>query len=70
MKLSPARAGEKARDLQRANDALRRSEQQSQHRADQIGLLAEVARRIASVLDADELMAAAAAAIQGRLVHT
>ena len=65
-----ARAGEKARDLQRANDALRRSERQSQHRADQIGLLAEVARRIASVLDADALMAAAAAAIQGRLDHT
>ena len=65
-----ARASEKARDLQRANDALRRSEGQSQHRADQIGLLAEVARRISSVLDADALMAAAAGAIQARLNHT
>ena len=65
-----ARAGEKARDLQRANDALRRSERQSQHRADQIGLLAEVARRISSILEADELLAAAAAAIQARLDHT
>ena len=65
-----ARAGEKARDLQRANEALRRSERQSQHRADQIGLLAEVARRIASILDADELMAAAAVAIQARLNYT
>ena len=64
-----ARAGEKARDLQRANDALRRSERQSQHRADQIGLLADVARRISSILDGDELMAAAAAAIQARLHH-
>lgn len=65
-----ARAGEKARDLQRANDALRRSEQQSQHRADQIGLLAEVSRRISAVLQADEVMEAAAAAIQARLNYT
>ncbi len=65
-----ARAGEKAHELQRANDALRRSERQSQHRADQIGLLAEVSRRISSVLDPDELMQAAASAIQARLNHT
>ena len=65
-----ARAGEKARDLQRANDALRRSEQQSQHRADQIGLLAEVSRRISAVLQADGVMEAAAAAIQARLNYT
>ena len=42
-----ARARERARELQRANDALRRSERQSQHRAEQIGLLAAVTRRIA-----------------------
>src|SRR6185295_8925106 len=65
-----ARAGEKARDLQRANDALRSSERKSQHRADQIGLLAEVSRRITAILDADEVMEAAAAAIQARLNYT
>jgi putative methionine-R-sulfoxide reductase with GAF domain len=65
-----ARAGERARELQRANDALRASERKSQHRADQIGLLADVSRRISAILDADELMAAAAGAIQARLNHT
>jgi len=65
-----ALAVERARELQRANDALRASERQSQHRADQIGLLAEVSRRISSVLDPDELMQAAAAAIQARLDYT
>lgn len=65
-----ARAGERARELQRANDALRASERKSQHRADQIGLLAEVSRRISTILDADELMAAAAVAMQARLNHT
>jgi GAF domain-containing protein len=65
-----ARAEERARELQRSNDALRRSERQSQHRADQIGLLAEVARRISPVLDPDALMQAAASAIQARLDYT
>ena len=65
-----ARTGEKAKELQRSNDALRASERRSQHRADQIGLLAEVARRISSVLDPDELMEAAASAIQARLDYT
>jgi L-methionine (R)-S-oxide reductase len=65
-----ARAQERAQELQRANDALRRSERQSQHRADQIALLAEVARRISSVLDPDELMQAAASAIQARLDYS
>jgi GAF domain-containing protein len=65
-----ARAEERAQELQRTNEALRRSERQSQHRADQIGLLAEVARRISSVLDPDELMQAAATAIQARLDYS
>ena len=65
-----ARAGERARELQRANDALRLSERKSQHRADQVGLLAEVSRRISAVLQADEVMEAAAAAIQARLNYT
>lgn len=64
------RSHEKAHELQRSVDALRRSERQSQHRADQIGALAEVARRITSILDPDELMQAAAAVIQSRLDYT
>ena len=61
------RSEEKARERQRSVDALKRSERQSQHRADQIGALAEVARRITSILDPDELMQAAASVIQSRL---
>ncbi|HEY6548891.1 MAG TPA: GAF domain-containing protein, partial [Vicinamibacteria bacterium] len=63
-------AQDKARELQRSIDALRRSERQSQHRADQIGALAEVARRISAILDPDELMQTAASVIQTRLDYT
>ncbi len=65
-----ARAGERAREVSRANEALRRSERQSQHRAEQLGLLASVAHRIAPVLDPERLMQDAAAAIQARLHYT
>jgi L-methionine (R)-S-oxide reductase len=65
-----ARAQEKAREVARANEALRRSEHQSQHRADQIGLLNSVSRRIASVLEPDRLMQEAALTIQSRLNHS
>jgi putative methionine-R-sulfoxide reductase with GAF domain len=53
-----------------ANEALRRSEAQSQHRAEQIALLASVARRIAPVLERDRLMQEAAETIQARLRHS
>ena len=65
-----ARAGERAREVSRANEALRRSERQSQHRAEQLGLLAAVAHRIAPVLDPERLMQEAAEAIQARLHYT
>ncbi|HEU0091219.1 MAG TPA: GAF domain-containing protein [Vicinamibacteria bacterium] len=65
-----AQAAEKARELERANEALRKSERQSQHRAEQIALLSSVAHRIASVLDAERLMQEAAEVIQARLNHT
>ncbi len=65
-----ARAGERARDVSRANEALRRSERQSQHRAEQLGLLASVARRIAPLQDPDRLMQEAAETIQQRLHYT
>jgi GAF domain-containing protein len=65
-----ARAAEKARELERANEALRRSERQSQHRAEQIALLSSVAHRIASILDPERLMQEAAEAIQARMNHT
>jgi L-methionine (R)-S-oxide reductase len=65
-----ARAAEKARELERANEALRRSERQSQHRAEQIALLSSVVHRIASILDPERLMQEAAEAIQARMNHT
>jgi putative methionine-R-sulfoxide reductase with GAF domain len=65
-----AHSAEKARELSRLNDALRRSESQSQHRAEQIGLLASVAHRLAGVLDPERLMQEAADLIQARMSHT
>jgi len=65
-----AQAAEKARELARANEALRRSEAESQHRAEQIGLLGSVAHRIAAILDPERLMQEAAEAIQARMNHT
>jgi L-methionine (R)-S-oxide reductase len=63
-------AAQKARELERANEALRRSERQSQHRAEQIAMLSSVAHRIASILDRERLMQEAAEAIQARMNHT
>src|SRR5262249_33880966 len=63
-------SAEKARELARANEALRRSEAQSQHRAEQIALLSSVAHRVASILDPERLMQEAAEAIQARMNHT
>jgi GAF domain-containing protein len=65
-----ARSVEKVADLNRLNEALRRSEAQSQHRAEQIGLLSEVARRIARVTEPEKLMQDAAEVIQARMNHT
>jgi GAF domain-containing protein len=65
-----AGAAEKARELERANEALRRSEKQSQHRAEQIALLSSVVHRIAAILDPERLMQEAAEAIQARMNHT
>jgi GAF domain-containing protein len=65
-----AQAQERAREVQRANESLRGLERQSQHRADQIGLLVSVAQRISSILDPDELMQTAATVIQARMSYT
>jgi GAF domain-containing protein len=65
-----ASAADKARELARANEALRRSEAQSQHRAEQIALLGSVAHRLAAILDPERLMQEAAEAIQARMNHT
>ncbi len=65
-----ARAAERAREISHANEALRRSESQSQHRAEQIALLASVARKVASVLEPERLMEEAAHTIQARMNHT
>ncbi len=65
-----ARAAERSRELARANEALRKSEAGSQRRADQLGLLNSVARRLASVLEPERLLQEAADAIQARMNHT
>jgi L-methionine (R)-S-oxide reductase len=65
-----ARAGEKARELARANADLQKAEARSQHRADQIGLLHSVAHRIAQVLDPERLMQDAADLIRQSLDHS
>ena len=65
-----ARSVEKLAGLGRLNEALRRAEAQSQHRAEQIGLLSAVARRIARVMEPERLMQEAAEAIQTRINHT
>ncbi len=65
-----ARAADKAREVKRINEALRRSQQESQHRAEQIALLGSVSHRIAPILEPDRLMQVAAETIQARMNHT
>jgi GAF domain-containing protein len=65
-----ARAGERIVELQRANEGLRRSELQSQHRAEQIAMLSSVVHRIAPLRDSDQLLQEAADTIQSRMSHT
>jgi putative methionine-R-sulfoxide reductase with GAF domain len=62
-----AQTQERARELARANDALRRAEAQSRRRAEQITLLHSVAHRLAGLLDPDRLLQVAAETIQSRL---
>lgn len=64
------RAAERARDVQRANEALRRAEAESRHRAEQIGLLSSVAHRIAAIREPEALMQQAAEQIRARMNHT
>ncbi len=64
-----AQAAERAREVQRANEALRRAESQSHHRAEQIGLLSSVAHRIAAIREPEELMQQAADQIRARMNH-
>ena len=63
-------AAERAREGRRSNDALRRAEAQSHHRAEQIGLLASVAHRIAPIREPEELMQQAADTVRARMNHT
>jgi putative methionine-R-sulfoxide reductase with GAF domain len=65
-----ARAAERAREGRRTNDALRRAQAQSHHRAEQIGLLAAVAHRIAPIREPEELMQQAADTVRARMNHT
>jgi putative methionine-R-sulfoxide reductase with GAF domain len=65
-----ARAAERAREVQRSNEALRRAEAQSRHRAEQIGLLSSVARRIAPIHEPEDLMQQAADQVRTRMGHS
>jgi putative methionine-R-sulfoxide reductase with GAF domain len=65
-----ARAAERAREVQRTNEALRRAEAESRHRAGQIGLLSSVAHRIAAIREPEEVMQQAADQIRARMNHT
>lgn len=65
-----AQAQERARALAQANEALQRAESRSQHRADQIALFASVAHRLASILEPDRLMQAAAEVIRAQMNHS
>jgi GAF domain-containing protein len=65
-----ASAAERARELQQANDALKRSEKQSQHRAEQLALLAGVMKKVAGILDPERLMQEAADMIRAEMNHT
>jgi putative methionine-R-sulfoxide reductase with GAF domain len=65
-----ARAAEQARELRRANEALRRAEADSRHRAEQLALLSSVAHRIAPIREPEELMQQAADQIRARMNHT
>ncbi|HXY39612.1 MAG TPA: GAF domain-containing protein [Vicinamibacteria bacterium] len=65
-----ARVVEQARELRRANEALRRAEAESRHRAEQLGLLSSVSHRIAPIREPEELMQQAADQIRTRMNHT
>jgi putative methionine-R-sulfoxide reductase with GAF domain len=65
-----AQAAERAREGRRVNEALRRAESKSRHRAEQLGLLASVVRRIAPIREPGELMQQAAESIRARMDHT
>ena len=65
-----ARAVEQARELRRANEALRRAESESRHRAEQLALLSSVAHRIAPIREPEDLMQQAADQIRARMNHT
>jgi putative methionine-R-sulfoxide reductase with GAF domain len=65
-----AQAAERARDVTRTNEALRRSEAQSERRAELVALLSAVVRRLAGMLDAEGLMQEAADTIRARMNHT
>jgi len=65
-----AQMADRARELEAANEALRRAQTQSQYRAGQIEMLSAVVHRLAGVLDPERLMQEAAEVIQARLDHT
>jgi putative methionine-R-sulfoxide reductase with GAF domain len=62
-----ARAAEHAREVERANEALRRAEADARRRASQIALISTVANRIAAVREPDELMQQAADVIRATM---
>lgn len=64
-----ADAQDRARELAQANEALRRADARSLHRANQIALFANVAHRLAPILEPEPLMQAGADEIRTRMNH-
>jgi putative methionine-R-sulfoxide reductase with GAF domain len=65
-----AQASDRTKDVTRANEALRRSEAQSERRAELVALLSAVVRRLAGMLEPEGLMQEAADTIRARMNHT
>ena len=65
-----AQASDRTRDVTRVNEALRKSEAQSERRAELVALLSAVVRRLAGMLEPEGLMQEAADTIRARMNHT
>jgi GAF domain-containing protein len=65
-----AQADERSASATRENARLRRAEERSRHRAEQLALLGAVTHHLAGILEPERLMQEAASAIQARMNHT
>jgi len=59
-----------AKEVRRVNEALRRAEAESRHRAEQLGLLSAVAHRIAPIREPEQLLQQAAEQVRAHMNRT